>query len=56
MSVLAIRRDVANRRSFINTLNPIIMLFDPHLHTFEHIHDKSRFLYVVIASAAKPDG
>lgn len=30
--------------SFMDSLNPIIMLFDPHLHTFDYIRSKSSFL------------
>lgn len=37
---------LAKPDSFFDTLNPIIMLLDPHLHTFDYIRERSAFLCV----------
>ncbi|RSH92010.1 hypothetical protein EHS25_009381 [Saitozyma podzolica] len=37
---------------FMHSLNPIIMLFDPHLHTFDYIRSKSSFLFTTMLSAS----
>lgn len=34
----------AKADSFLDTLNPIIMLLDPDLHTFNYVRERSRFL------------
>nr|XP_019046765.1 hypothetical protein I302_05519 [Kwoniella bestiolae CBS 10118]OCF25695.1 hypothetical protein I302_05519 [Kwoniella bestiolae CBS 10118] len=37
---------------FFQALNPIILLFDSHLHTFDYIRSKSSFLFTTILSSA----
>lgn len=38
--------------SFMRSLNPFISQFDPQLHTFEYVQQKSSFLLTVILAAA----
>ncbi|WWC64963.1 uncharacterized protein I303_107577 [Kwoniella dejecticola CBS 10117] len=50
------RGDVVSRGiiSFFQALNPIILLFDPYLHTFDYVRAKSSFLFTtILASSAR---
>nr|XP_018259519.1 uncharacterized protein I303_07587 [Kwoniella dejecticola CBS 10117]OBR81677.1 hypothetical protein I303_07587 [Kwoniella dejecticola CBS 10117] len=39
---------------FFQALNPIILLFDPYLHTFDYVRAKSSFLFTtILASSAR---
>jgi hypothetical protein len=40
--------------SFFERLNPIVMLFDPTLHSFEYVRHKSSFLYLDRLAAHLP--
>ena len=48
-----------SKPSFFLRLNPIVLLFDPHLHTFDYVREKSAFLWVPqprITYLTEPDG